>query len=74
MLRMTLGTDLTKVVEGNALWHTGNAVPLDGGDHRERMPWEWRDAVENGDSRGKGRASPMGWREFVDEWLAGHWL
>ena len=74
MLRATLGTDLTKMVTGNALWHTGIPVPLDGGDYRERTPWEWRDAVTNGTSRGKGRAHPMGWKAFVEEWLAEHWL
>ena len=30
-LRAELGTDLT-VLSGNALWFTGNAVPLDGAD------------------------------------------
>ena len=73
MLRMTLGTDLMTRVPGNALWHTGNAVPLDGGDYRERMPWEWRDEVAEGNSRGEGRGNSMHWRVFVDDFLANHW-
>lgn len=74
-LRETLGTDLTADVPGNALWHTGNAVPLDGGDYRERKPWEWVEAVIKGTSAGCGRnlRSPMSWREFVRDWLDNHW-
>jgi hypothetical protein len=73
MLRLTLGTNLMTYVPGNALWHTGNAVPLDGVDYRERTPWEWRDQVAEGNSRGEGRANPMSWRRFVDDFLANHW-
>ena len=73
MLRLTLGTDLMTYAPGNSLWHTGNAVPLDGGDYRERMPWRYFDEVQAGNSRGAGRANPMDWSSFVDDFLANHW-
>ena len=72
-LRATLGSDLTANVRGNALWHTGNHVPLDGHDYRERQPWLWRDEVAAGNSRGKGRQHNSSWLEFVNEFLADHW-
>jgi len=72
-LRETLGTDLTKVVQGNALWHTGNHVPLEGHDFRERQPWLWRDEVAAGNSRGKGRQRNTSWEDFVKDFLEDHW-
>ena len=74
-LRETLGTDLTLDMPGNALWHTGNAVPLDGGDYRFRKPWEWRDAVADGTSVGFGRGDKrVSWREFVRDFIDNHWM
>jgi hypothetical protein len=72
-LREALGPDLTKVVRGNALWHTGNHVPLDGHDYRERTPSAWRDDVAAGTSRGKGRKHATSWVAWVDDFLANHW-
>ena len=73
-LRALLGDDLTKFVPGNQCWHTGNAVPLDGGDFRERMPWEYVDRVMEGSSAGSGRTRRQSWRSFVRDWLENHWL
>ena len=72
-LRATLGTDLTKEVPGNALWHTGNAVPLDGHDYRERKPQEYVDEVMYGRSIGRGRGNKMHWRVFVRQFISEHW-
>ena len=72
-LRETLGTDLEADHPGNSLWHTGNAVPLDGGDYWERMPWEYQDRVTFGRSLGVGRAGrPQSWRERVNDFIDGH--
>lgn len=73
-LKETLGTDLTKHVSGNPLWHTGNAVPLDGGDYRERKPWIWLLEVALGRSAGKGRERRMSWRNFVNVFHSEHWF
>lgn len=78
-LREHLGTDLTLSVLGNKLWHTGNAVPLDGGDYRERKPWEYVKQVWFGNSAGCGRSSEgrtgrMHWRAWVRDFLDNHWL
>ena len=68
-----LGTDLEADHPGNSLWHTGNAVPLDGGDYWERMPWEYQDRVTFGRSLGVGRAGrPQSWRERVNDFIDGH--
>ena len=72
-LKETFGTDLTKHVTGNRLWHTGNAVPLDGGDYRERMPWRFRSEVAEGRSAGDSRETPMHWRTFVRKFVSEHW-
>lgn len=72
-LRETLGTDLMINVPGNALWHTGNAVPLDGGDYRQRQPWRFRKKVAAGNTAGVGRSSAMSWDAFVRDWLENHW-
>ena len=72
-LRAALGTDLTKPTHGNALWWTGNAVPLYGGDYRERQPWLYREWTAAGLSAGSGRTSRATWREFVEDFLAEHW-
>lgn len=73
-LRETLGTDLTVIQAGNPLWHTGNAVPLDGGDYRERTPWVWIWEVADGQSVGKGRAKRMGWAQWCGAFLEAHWF
>lgn len=73
-LKAHFGSDLTVHVPGNVLWHTGNAVPLDGGDYRERQPQEWVRRVQDGISLGAGReGKKMRWNRFVDDWLAEHW-
>ena len=65
-LHETLGSDLTIRTLGNPLWHTGNAVPLDGGDYREHKPWRWIWEVAFGRSAGKGRsnAETCHWRVY----------
>lgn len=73
-LRQALGTDLTQHVYGNAVWHTGNAVPRDGGDYRARKPEVWWREVAAGRSRGRGRASVLSWRRFVRAFLDDHWF
>ena len=75
-LRATLGTDLSKHVTGNTLWHTGNAVPLDGGDYRERMPWVYVKMVQAGRSAGKGRSAAKceSWRVVVKGFVHEHWF
>ena len=50
-----LGRDLTIHDPHNKCWHTGNAVPLDTGDFRQRRPWEWIWRVTFGRSAGKWR-------------------
>jgi hypothetical protein len=72
-LRETLGTDLTKHVAGNACWHTGNAVDLDGGDYRERTPWVYDGEVRAGHSEGKGRGKRMSWVHFMTKFVKSHW-
>lgn len=67
-LRANCGTDLT-IQSGNSLWFTGNAVPLNGGDYRERMPWIWLWEVAFGRSAGKMRADPMHWRTYVTRFI-----
>ena len=37
------------------------------------MPWRYFDEVQAGNSRGAGRANPMDWSSFVDDFLANHW-
>ena len=68
-----LGSDLTIPTLGNPLWHTGNAVPNDGGAgaYRWRMPWLWIWEVALGRSTGKGRADSESahWRKYVRDWL-----
>ena len=67
----TIGPDLVTRTVGNQLWHTGNPVPLDGGDYRERKPWTWIWEVCFGRAVGKGRAwPPVSWRVWVDKWIA----
>ena len=73
-LRETLGTDLTKHVAGNSMWHTGNAVDLEGGDYRERTPWVYDEEVRAGRSVGKGRATRMIWADFMSAFVLSHWL
>ena len=67
----TLGTDLTVLSAGNSLWHTGNPVPINGGDYRERRPWLWIWEVAFGRATGKGRGQNerRHWREHVKRWL-----
>ena len=72
-LRAALGTDLTLRVPGNALWHTGNAVPLTGGDYRERQPLLWWRMTADGRAAGKGRANAMKWSVFGQKYLDEHW-
>ena len=104
-MRWQLGTDLMRHVPGNALWHTGNAVPMyrvgnqtaasafalaaalapsqlpvrsawsnsDGDDYRQRMPWVYKKAVEEGQSAGRGVAHAKRWREWVRTFLAERW-
>ena len=72
-LKATFGTDLTKYVTGNACWHTGNAVPLDGGDYRERKPWVYFHSVQEDTSAGQGRLAGKHWRRFVYEFVSEHW-
>ena len=73
-LRAKLGTDLTIVHAGNPLWHTGNAVPLDGGDYRERAPDDYVWAVCAGDSAGKGRKKRMDWKTWATAFVGHHWF
>ena len=73
-LRAALGTDLATPTIGNPLWHTGNAVPLDGGDYRERTPWVWVWEVAEGNSEGDGRGKRMNWRRFVAIFVSEHWF
>lgn len=68
----TLGDDLTIVEPNNALWHTGNPVPLDGDDYRERKPWEYLWQVAYGNSAGRGRKR-MSWNRWVASWIENHW-
>jgi hypothetical protein len=69
-----IGTDLMGASRGNPLWHTGAPVPLDGGDYRERMPWEWEERVWNGGTVGKGRSDERrrSWREWLRVFLREH--
>ena len=60
-----LGQDLSVVQANNPFWHTGNAVPLDTGDYRQRRPWEWVWRVAAEMAAGKGRPDPEKWDKFV---------
>ena len=53
LFKRRLGTDLTHDDDTNALWHTGTAVRMDGGDYKERRPWEWLWRVAAGTALGK---------------------
>ena len=68
----TLGTDLTVVERGNPLWHTGNAVPLEGGIDRERMPWNYIWQVAYAKACGFGLDSLVAWNTFVNDFIDGH--
>jgi len=71
-LREALGTDLMAHEPGNKLWHTGNAVPLDGGDYRERKPWHFFYLlVQEGYVAGAGRdaRSNKKWNLVVEQFL-----
>ena len=68
-LKENIGTDLT-VRAGNTLWFTGNAVPLSGGDMRERRPWEWLWEVAAGRAGGSDGRRRQHWRRYVQEFLA----
>lgn len=70
-LREAIGSDLTKP-SGNTLWFTGNAVPIDGGDYRERKPDVYQDAVAEGRSVGCGRATRVSWRNFLRDFIEEH--
>ena len=61
----TLGRDLTIHNANNPHWHTGNAVPLDGGDYRQRMPWVYYERVQTARSAGKGKANAEEWQRFT---------
>ena len=72
--RRILGTDLTIHNPNNPFWHTGNAVPLDGGDFRDRRPWEWPRATAEGRSAGKGRARIERWDLYVRRFVFEHFF
>ena len=61
----TLGRDLTVHDPNNPHWHTGNAVPLHGGDYRQRTPWVYYQRVQQGTSAGKFRAHAEMWSKFA---------
>lgn len=69
-----LGRDLTIHDPHNKCWHTGNAVPLDTGDFRQRRPWEWIWRVAFGRSAGKWRATNESWDAFVHRFVHGHFF
>ena len=69
-----LGRDLSVLDPNNPFWHTGNAVPLDTGDFRQRRPevYLWRVAAET--STGKGRSDPEKWDKFVRRFVFDHFF
>ena len=72
--RRVLGTDLTVVSANNPFWHTGNPVPLDGGDFRSRRPGEWWVRVAEGRSAGKGRGRPESWDTYARRFVFEHFF
>jgi hypothetical protein len=54
----TLGRDLTVHDDRNHFWHTGNPVPLNTGDFRQRRPWEWIARVQDGSELRKASHAP----------------
>lgn len=70
----TLGRDLTVVDPNNHFWHTGNSVPLNTGDYRNRRPWEWVWRVASGASCGAGRSRHEGWYVYAERMVRNHFF
>jgi hypothetical protein len=70
----TIGRDLTVFNFNNMAWHTGNAVPVDGGDYRTRTPWLYFARVQTGRSAGKGRARAESWSAYTLRFVYDHFF
>lgn len=66
-----LPQDVTIPHVGNTFWFTGNAVPLNGGDFRERMPWKYVWEVAYGRCKGVGRRA-MHWKKCAMTFITYH--
>ena len=70
-----LGTDLVTPTDTNPFWHDGNPTGIDGGEARERRPWEFVWSVADGEVGGGGGERPSAaakeWSVFVRSHLEG---